>query len=108
MRAAQMFLKRVSEKPVDHFDVTLYGSPAATGKGHLTDGAIYDTLSIAAPVNIKWEPKVFLPFHPNGMHFEAMTATARKLDEWTVYSIGGGNTRKKEFKRTEGGRMSTT
>lgn len=80
MRAAQMFLKRVSEKPVDHFDVTLYGSLAATGKGHLTDGAIYDALSIAAPVNIKWEPKVFLPFHPNGMHLKLLTATARN---WT-------------------------
>lgn len=97
MRAAQMFLKRVSEKPVDHFDVTLYGSLAATGKGHLTDGAIYDALSIAAPVNIKWEPKVFLPFHPNGMHFEAIDGNGTKLDEWTVYSIGGGTLANEEF-----------
>lgn len=97
MRAAQMFLKRVSEKPVDHFDVTLYGSLAATGKGHLTDGAINDALSIAAPVNIKWEPKIFLPFHPNGMLFEAFDANGMKLDEWTVFSIGGGTLANEEF-----------
>lgn len=97
MRAAQMFLKRVSEKPVDHFDVTLYGSLAATGKGHLTDGAINDALSIAAPVNIKWEPKIFLPFHPNGMLFEAFDANGTKLDEWTVFSIWGGTLANEEF-----------
>lgn len=32
------------------FEVTLYGSLAATGKGHLTDVAIIDELSPIAPV----------------------------------------------------------
>ena len=50
------------------FEVTLYGSLAATGKGHMTDTAIIDVLSRAnVPVNIVWKPDIFLPYHPNGM-----------------------------------------
>ena len=38
MRAAQMFLER--NRGAVRFNVTLYGSLAATGKGHMTDAAI--------------------------------------------------------------------
>ena len=38
----------------------LYGSLAATGKGHMTNVAITETLHPAAPVEIIWEPKIFL------------------------------------------------
>lgn len=44
-RAASIFLKSAEGKDADHFRVTLYGSLAATGRGHLTDQAIIDTLS---------------------------------------------------------------
>lgn len=88
MRAAQMFLDK-NPKAV-RFEVTLYGSLAATGKGHMTDKAILDVLSPKAPTNIIWKPKVFLPFHPNGILFEAWDADGKKLDSWTIYSIGGG------------------
>lgn len=88
MRAAQMFLDKNPEAV--RFEVTLYGSLAATGKGHMTDKAILDVLSPKAPTNIIWEPKVFLPFHPNGILFEAWDADGKKLDSWTIYSIGGG------------------
>ena len=58
MRAAQIFL---SEHPeAKSFQVTLYGSLAATGKGHMTDVAITDELEKAAPVEIVWKPSVFL------------------------------------------------
>ena len=63
--AAERFLTMV-ENPAK-FVVTLYGSLAATGKGHMTDVAILDILSPVAPVVIIWEPKVFIPYHPNGM-----------------------------------------
>lgn len=88
MRAAQMFLDKNSEAV--RFEVILYGSLAATGKGHMTDKAILDVLSPKAPTNIIWKPKVFLPFHPNGILFEAWDADGKKLDSWTIYSIGGG------------------
>lgn len=63
---------------------------AATGKGHLTDTAILDTLEPVAPTEIIWEPRTFLPFHPNGMLFKAFDAEGNMLDEWTVFSVGGG------------------
>lgn len=72
------------------FEVTLYGSLAATGKGHLTDVAIIDGLSPVAPVEIIWNSSVFLPFHPNGMKFVWLDAEGGRHDEWVVYSVGGG------------------
>ena len=72
------------------FEVTLYGSLAATGKGHQTDVAIIDVLQPLAPVEIVWKPTVFLPYHPNGMCFVARDATGSTIDDWTVFSIGGG------------------
>ena len=69
MRAARMFLER--NRGAVRFNVTLYGSLAATGKGHMTDAAILEVLSPVAKTNITWEPKVFLPFHPNGILFQS-------------------------------------
>ena len=67
--AATTFAQRHPE--ATRFEVTLYGSLAATGKGHLTDVAIEESLSPIAPVEIVWQPGVFLPFHPNGMRFRS-------------------------------------
>ena len=87
-KAAEIFLQRHPEAV--RFEVTLYGSLAATGKGHMTDSAIIDTLQPIAPVKINWEPKIFLPFHPNGMKFLAFNAEDKCTEEWFVYSVGGG------------------
>lgn len=73
------------------FEVTLYGSLAATGRGHLTDRAILDVLTPIAPADIVWQPDIFLPFHPNGMTFRAIDACGKTVDEITQYSIGGGD-----------------
>ena len=87
-RAAIIFAERHPEAA--RFEVILYGSLAATGKGHMTDKAIIDVLKQIAPVEIVWEPSVFLPYHPNGMLFRAYNNSQDLLDEWTVYSVGGG------------------
>lgn len=87
-RAAKIYLKRHPEAKA--FSVTLYGSLAATGKGHMTDKAIEEVLQPVAPVFIDWQPKVFLPFHPNGMKFAVIGDDGGHTDEWTVYSVGGG------------------
>lgn len=71
------------------FEVTLYGSLSATGKGHMTDVAIRDILEPVAPVEIVWSSE-FLPFHPNAMKFAVKDADGSLQDEWTVYSVGGG------------------
>ncbi len=87
-KAAEMFLERHMDAA--KFKVTLYGSLAATGKGHMTDVAILDTLTPIAPVEIIWQPKVFLPFHPNAMTFAAYNEADKLIENWTVYSVGGG------------------
>ena len=88
-KASMIFLER--NRAASTFEVTLYGSLAATGKGHMTDVAIKDVLQSVAPVNIIWRPQVFLPFHPNGMKFRSFDSHGNAIDEWTVYSIGGGS-----------------
>ena len=86
-RAAERFAER--GRDVDAYRVTLYGSLAATGKGHLTDVAILSVLEPAAPTRIVWKPEVVLPFHPNGMLFEGLKGD-EVVDSWTIYSVGGG------------------
>ena len=83
-RAAIIFAERHPEAA--RFEVTLYGSLAATGKGHMTDKAIIDVLKQIAPVEIVWEPSVFLPYHPNGMLFRAYNNSQDLLDEW-MYTV---------------------
>lgn len=87
-RAAQLFLERCSN--ASSYEVTLYGSLAATGKGHMTDVAIEEVLHPHHTVSIIWKPQLFLPFHPNGMKFVGRDVNGDIIDEWTVYSIGGG------------------
>ena len=87
-RAAQLFLERCSNASL--YEVTLYGSLAATGKGHMTDVAIEEVLHPHHTVSIIWKAQVFLPFHPNGMKFVGKDVNGDIIDEWTVYSIGGG------------------
>ena len=53
------------------YRVKLYGSLAATGKGHMTDTAIAAELAPVA-VNFIWKPEEELPLHPNGMEIEAL------------------------------------
>ncbi len=72
------------------FRITLYGSLAATGKGHLTDKVIKESFP-EDKVQIVWEKDIFLPQHPNGMKFEALDNNGIITDEWNVFSIGGGD-----------------
>ncbi|NCA75112.1 MAG: L-serine ammonia-lyase [Alphaproteobacteria bacterium] len=70
--------------------VTLYGSLAATGKGHMTDKAIAAAIA-PVPIEIIWQPEVFLPAHPNGMLFEGLDKSGAVRESRTTYSIGGGD-----------------
>ena len=87
--ASEIFIQK--NPNAKRFEVTLYGSLAATGKGHLTDKAIADVLDNEKhPLEIIWKSNVFLPFHPNGMTFRAIDAEGNEMDNWTVFSVGGG------------------
>ena len=83
-RAAELFLER--HPNAAKYQAHLYGSLSATGKGHLTDAAIIDVIP---SIEIVWHDE-FLPFHPNGLRFMAWDENEQLLEEWTVYSVGGG------------------
>jgi L-serine dehydratase len=85
--AAETFLQRHPE--AGSFQVTLFGSLAATGRGHLTDQAISSIFEPGKLV-IHWKPEEELPLHPNGMRFEAYSPSGECLETWDVYSVGGG------------------
>ena len=69
--------------------VTLYGSLAATGRGHLTDVAVCAPFE-PLPVDLVWRAEESLPRHPNGLRLEALAADGTVLAERVVYSVGGG------------------
>jgi L-serine dehydratase len=85
-KAAEVFKSKNPD--ANSYSVTLYGSLAATGKGHQTDNALTEAL-LPHKVVINWEPDTFLPLHPNGLKLEALF-NGKVISEWTVYSIGGG------------------
>lgn len=87
-KAAQLFLE--SNPGAVRFEVDIYGSLAATGKGHLTDKAIEDVLAPAGEVKINWLAGTVLDYHTNGMKFVAYDSSGCILDEKIVYSVGGG------------------
>lgn len=96
-KAAEIF--RDKNPNASSFKVTLYGSLAATGKGHMTDIAIIEELS-PTTTELIWQPEVELPFHPNGMKFEAFGANNETVNEWIIYSIGGGDLANEQTKNT--------
>ena len=87
-RAAEQFAERTVG--AEAYRVTLYGSLAATGKGHLTHSAILSVLEPIAPTEIVWKADVVLDFHPNGMLFEALKGD-EVIDSWRIFSVGGGS-----------------
>ncbi len=88
-RATRHFLASLSHSPA-RLRVTLLGSLAATGRGHLTDRAI---LEAAQPVEaeIRWDTTTPTPRHPNTMIFESLDGAGVVTKSWTAYSIGGGS-----------------
>lgn len=86
-KAAEIFLAKHPD--AHHYRASLYSSLAATGKGHLTDWAINGVFK-EKELELLWIPKQQLALHPNGMKFCAFDPENRIIDEWEVYSIGGG------------------
>ena len=86
-RAAKKFKEKNSN--ASSYKVRLYGSLAATGEGHLTDYIIKKTLE-PKEVEIIWEPETIKEFHPNGATFIALDENKNVIDEYTVFSVGGG------------------
>jgi len=85
-RAARRYRRRHPD--ARSFRVTLFGSLALTGKGHLTDVAIREEL-VPAEVEFVWKKTERKDFHPNALEFEVADDGA-PADKWLVYSVGGG------------------
>lgn len=88
--------RKAAETYIEHFPdahrfrVTLYGSLAATGRGHLTDAAIHEVLDSAGETQIVWDTESPTPVHPNTLAIAALDDEGQPHDEWTFYSVGGG------------------
>ena len=73
----------------DAFKVTLYGSLARTGKGHMTDKVLTESFS-PLPVEIIFDKDHDEDLeHPNGMDISPVK-DGKILETRRVYSIGGG------------------
>ncbi|OYT15631.1 MAG: L-serine ammonia-lyase [Bacteroidetes bacterium 4572_77] len=86
-KASEDFLKK--NPKAFSYKVTLYGSLALTGKGHLTDKAIEDVFAGKA-IEITWEPTIVKEFHTNALLFECFEESGKLLDNALAYSVGGG------------------
>lgn len=73
----------------DTFNVTLYGSLALTGKGHMTDKVISESLAPAG-VTINFDTQTPCENYQNTMDIVAF-AGERELGRERIYSIGGGD-----------------
>ena len=85
--AAADFLRKT--EGASRYEVVLYGSLAATGRGHFTDKAVKDVLG-AKRTKVLWKPEESDGFHPNGMLFRALSADGGVTAERMFYSVGGG------------------
>ena len=85
-KAAGLFRREHPE--ADRFRVVLYGSLAATGKGHLTDQAVADALE-GVPAEIVFDTKTKNLPHPNTMDMFAYE-NGKQTGYLRVLSVGGG------------------
>ena len=88
-------------KDCDYVKVTLFGSLAFTGKGHLTDYIIEKTFNENnIKVDICFNYEILDLEFPNTMHFEIYKNNII-LGEETIFSIGGGLIKVKDFENVE-------
>lgn len=72
-----------------HIEAELFGSLAATGKGHLTDTALREVFADRDLV-IHWHPETYKEYHPNALALHAYDASAQVIESKVYYSVGGG------------------
>lgn len=85
-RAAGMFKSKNPE--ADRFVIKLYGSLALTGKGHLTDYIILETLKPTETI-IELDTEMECNVHPNTLDIIAYKE-GKEIDKMRIYSVGGG------------------
>ncbi|MDD3113234.1 MAG: L-serine ammonia-lyase, iron-sulfur-dependent, subunit alpha [Candidatus Izemoplasmatales bacterium] len=86
-KACEIFKSRYPDAV--RFRVILYGSLAATGRGHLTDQIIEKTLG---NVTVVFDD-TFVLWHPNTMDIFGYSADEKQTYYLRAYSVGGGSIR---------------
>ena len=84
--AARRFLAAYPD--AERFRVTLYGSLASTGRGHLTDRAVEDVFG-AERTEVIFDTETQVLPHPNTMDLAAFSG-GREIGRARVLSVGGG------------------
>lgn len=88
MRACRYILDHYEKQGIGKLKITLYGSFALTGKGHLMDKAI-DEVFAKYPHEYVWNLKDQTP-HPNTMDVEVFGKDGKLIVNKRFVSIGGG------------------
>ena len=96
-RAAKRF--KAETEDAASYKVELYGSLAATGKGHLTDWIIIETLK-PKKTEVVWMPEFIHEYHTNGMKLYALDENGNVMKDWLVFSVGGGTIKELSDKRS--------
>ena len=86
-KAAQSFKNKYPD--ADRYEVTLLGSLAMTGAGHMTDVVIREAFD-PKPTRVIFDKTSPTDFHPNTMYLCAYKGE-EEIGRDTVYSIGGGS-----------------
>ena len=86
LAAAERFL--AAHLDAERYKVILYGSLAKTGKGHMTDGILYETFT-GRDCEVIADLDTPTDFHPNTLDFIAYS-DGRESARERYYSIGGG------------------
>ena len=85
-RACHLFREETAD--ADRYEVTLFGSLAKTGRGHLTDTAVREALA-PVPTGVIFDTETAELPHPNTMELRAYRDGAL-LSSLRVLSVGGG------------------
>ncbi|MBQ0045571.1 MAG: L-serine ammonia-lyase, iron-sulfur-dependent, subunit alpha [Mycoplasma sp.] len=88
MRMCWYILDHYEKEGIDHLKITLYGSFALTGKGHLLDRAV-DEVFAKYPHEYVWDIKS-KPAHPNMMRIEVFGKGDKLIANRLFTSVGGG------------------
>ncbi len=85
--ACKYFVEKYSD--AKRYHVSLYGSLCKTGKGHMTDEVILNTLGRDI-TTIMWDGSVNDLEHPNTMVIKAFDENGELLGQSKIFSVGGG------------------
>ena len=88
--ALETFISKCPD--ANYYEITLYGSLALTGEGHLTNVALLDVLNEHnLNGDIVFNYDLFGLTHPNTLKITAFDEDKMEITSSTYFSIGGGN-----------------